>query len=106
MIKEIGAIQLKDMMDRKEDFQLIDVREQREYDFCNIGGKLIPLSQILSNRDKIREDKKVVFYCRSGKRSATAIKELQEKFNFSNLYNLKGGILSWSDEVDPSVPKY
>ena len=104
-MKEVTAKELKAMMDAKEDFQLIDVREQREFDFANIGGELIPLNTIPDNLDKIARDKKVVVYCRSGARSGNAIMYL-EKQGFTDLYNLKGGILAWSDEVDPSIQKY
>ena len=105
-MKEIDVHQLKAMMDAKEDFQLIDVREPYEYEIANIGGQLIPLSNILDQVDEISEDKKVVLHCRSGKRSASAILELERRFGFDNLYNLKGGILAYADEIDPSLPKY
>lgn len=104
-MKEITAKELKSLMDEKEDFQLIDVREQKEYDFANIGGELIPLNTIPQNQDKIAKDKKVVVYCRSGARSANAIMYLEQQ-GFKDLYNLRGGILAWSDDVDPSIQKY
>lgn len=104
-MEEITAKELKKLMDSKEDFQLIDVREQKEFDFANIGGELFPLNTIPQNLDKIAKDKKVVVYCRSGARSANAIQYL-EKNGFKDLFNLKGGILAWSDDVDPSVKKY
>lgn len=105
-MKEIDAHELKAMMDAKEDFQLIDVREPYEYDIANLGGQLIPLATIIDHADEIATDKKVVIHCRSGKRSASAIMELERRFGFDNLYNLKGGTLAYSDEVDPSIPKY
>lgn len=104
-MEEITAKELKKLMDSKEDFQLIDVREQKEFDFANIGGELFPLNTIPQNLDKIAKDKKVVVYCRSGARSANAIQYL-EKNGFKDLFNLKGGILAWSDDVDPSIKKY
>ncbi|XOV92841.1 MAG: rhodanese-like domain-containing protein [Bacteroidota bacterium] len=104
-MKEVTPKELKAMMDAKEDFQLIDVREQREFDFANIGGELIPLNTIPDNLDKVAKDKKVVVYCRSGARSGNAIMYLEQQ-GFSDLYNLKGGILAWSDDVDPSIQKY
>ena len=105
-VKSITVKELKAMMDAKEDFQLIDVREENEHEFCNIGGELIPMSEIENNVDKINKDKKVVVYCRSGNRSANVIYDLQEQYKFTNLYNLTGGILAWSREIDPSVPQY
>ncbi len=105
-MKEITVSDLKEMMDRGDDFQLIDVREPNEYDFANIGGKLMPLGTVLNNADEISRDKQVVVHCRSGKRSGDAIQALEQQFGFENLYNLKGGILAWSAEIDPDVPRY
>ena len=105
-MKEVTAKELKEKIDSKEAFQLIDVRESYEHDFANIGGTLIPMNSILSEHEKIEKDKPVIIYCRSGNRSAVVIHELEKRFGFTNLHNLKGGIIAWSNEVDPSVPKY
>ncbi|MGP8217731.1 MAG: rhodanese-like domain-containing protein [Bacteroidia bacterium] len=105
-MKEVTPIELKKMMDAHEDFQLIDVREQHEADIASIGGKLIPMGTILQHVDEIPRDRKVVVHCRSGKRSATVIDALEKQFGFTNLYNLKGGILAYADEVDPKLAKY
>ncbi|MEN7546792.1 rhodanese-like domain-containing protein [Rapidithrix thailandica] len=105
-MKEITVQELKQMMDNQEDFQLIDVREQKEFNFANLGGELIPLGEVLQNADKVSKDKKVVVHCRSGKRSENAILQLEQAHGFDNLYNLVGGILAWSDEIDPTLPKY
>lgn len=105
-MKEITVQELKSMIDNGEDFQLIDVREPYEYDIANIGGLLIPVAHILDNHEKISRDKTVVIHCRSGKRSELAIKNLEEKFGFKNLFNLKGGILAYIDEIDPTLTKY
>ncbi|MBY0424128.1 MAG: rhodanese-like domain-containing protein [Cytophagales bacterium] len=105
-MKEITVQELKQLFDEKADFQLIDVREKKEYDFCNLGGELIPLGTVNSNADKISRDKKVVVHCRSGKRSADAIDILEANHGFDNLYNLKGGILAYSNQIDPSIPLY
>lgn len=105
-LKEITAKELYDWQVRGEKFQLIDVREPHEYDIVNIGAELIPLGSIAENSDRIDKDKKVVVHCKVGGRSAKAIRELQEKFGFTNLYNLKGGILAYIDEVQPELTKY
>lgn len=94
------------MIDNGEDFQLIDVREPNEYEVAQIGGELIPLATVPDNIDKIDKNKKVVMHCRSGKRSGNAVQFLEQQHGFDNLYNLQGGILAWSDEIDPGVPKY
>ena len=105
-LKEITAKELYDWQVKGEKFQLIDVREPHEYDIVNIGGELIPLGTVSDNSNRIDRDRKVVVHCKVGGRSAKAIRELQEKFGFANLYNLKGGILSYIDEVQPELTKY
>lgn len=106
-IKEISVDELYDMqVAGRNDFQLVDVREPYEYEIANIGGELIPLDTIEQSIDKIASNKKVVVYCRSGKRSAQAIERLQRKFGFDNLYNLKGGILAWAEQIDHEMAKY
>ncbi len=104
-MKEIIPVELKKMMDAHEDFQLIDVREEHEAEVANIGGKLIPMGTIMEHLDEIAKDKKVVVHCRSGKRSATVIQVLEQQHGYTNLYNLKGGILSYAEDVDPTLTK-
>lgn len=105
-VKAVTVEELKKMMDEKADFQLIDVREKNEKDVADIGGELIPMGSVAANKDKISKDKTVIVYCRSGRRSANVISELQEKSGYTNLYNLTGGILAWADKIDSSVKKY
>jgi sulfur-carrier protein adenylyltransferase/sulfurtransferase len=105
-LKEITVQELKSLVDQNADFQLIDVREPYEFDIANLNGELIPLSQIAREAQRISRDKKVVIHCRSGKRSADAIRELELLYDFDNLYNLKGGILAFSKEIDQSIPTY
>lgn len=105
-IKEITVEELYAWQTNGFDFQLIDVREPHEYDIVNIGAELIPLGTIAANAGKLHADKKVVIHCKMGGRSAKAIKELEEKFGFDNLYNLKGGILAWVDAIQPELSKY
>jgi molybdopterin/thiamine biosynthesis adenylyltransferase/rhodanese-related sulfurtransferase len=106
VMKEVTVQELKKMMDDKADFQLIDVREPHEADIAEIGGELIPQGDIPSNVDKISRDKKVVIHCRSGARSGNMVQWLEKNHGFTNLYNLKGGILAWADQIDPNVQKY
>jgi len=105
-MKEISVQELKEMMDKHEDFQLIDVREDFEYEMSNLGGELIPLGGILIEADKIAKDKPVIMMCRSGRRSAAAIMQLEQQFGFTNLANLQGGILAWAEDIDPSIQVY
>lgn len=104
-MKEISVLELKRRMDANEDFQLIDVREAAEHDYCNIGGELIPVGEILSNLDLISREKDVVIHCKSGGRSSSIVNALMAR-GFDNVINLTGGITAWSDLVDPSIPKY
>ncbi|MGB0423461.1 MAG: ThiF family adenylyltransferase [Flavobacteriales bacterium] len=102
-IKEVSVQELKTLMDEGKSFQLIDVREPFEYEQAEMGGELIPLNQIPESADKIAKDKQVIIHCRSGKRSADAVAYLQQHHGFDNLYNLKGGIIAWSQIIDPNV---
>ena len=105
-MKEISVQELKQLIDSKADFQLIDVREPHEVDICEIGGELIPMIDVPHNMDKISKDKQVVVHCRSGGRSGQIIQFLEKNHGFTNLYNLKGGILAWAKEIDTSMPTY
>jgi molybdopterin/thiamine biosynthesis adenylyltransferase/rhodanese-related sulfurtransferase len=106
IMKEVTVQELKGLKDAHADFQLIDVREPHEYEICNLEGELIPMSEIPYNVDKISKDKKVIIHCRSGKRSGDMLLWLEKNHGFQNLYNLKGGILAWAREIDPTVPMY
>lgn len=105
-MKEITVQELKKMMETQADFQLIDVREIHEYELCNLGGELIPQSQIPSQVERISREKMVILQCRSGARSGNMVMWLERNHGFTNLYNLKGGILAWADQIDPEMPKY
>jgi rhodanese-related sulfurtransferase len=104
-MKEISVQELKELQDSNQDFQLIDVREDFEYEVSNLGGLSIPLGGVLIEADKISKDKPVVIMCRSGKRSAAAIMQL-EQLGYTNLSNLQGGILAWAAEIDPELSVY
>ncbi len=104
-MKEISVQELKQIIDNKEDFQLIDVREPHEYEICNLGAPLIPMNEVPDNLDKISKDKKLVIHCRSGARSGRIVEYL-EQAGYTNAHNLKGGILEWADKIDPTMPKY
>ncbi len=99
-VKEICVAEFEKWLNAGEDFQLIDVREPKEFAEVNLGGLLIPLAEISARANEIRRDKKVVVHCKMGGRSAKAIRELEEAFGFDNLYNLKGGITAIERETD------
>src|SRR5258706_660929 len=105
-VPEISAQELKQKFDHKDNFVLLDVREPHEYQIAKIpGSKLIPLGEVMKRARELDTADDIVVHCRSGARSAKAIHELQ-KLGFKRLKNLKGGILAWSQDVDPSVPQY
>ena len=105
-MKTVNVQELKQLIEEKQDFQLIDVREPFENDLCTLNGVLIPMSEIVARLDEINTDKKVIIHCRSGMRSANVISYLEQNHGYSNLFNLTGGILAWSAEIDPSMPSY
>jgi adenylyltransferase/sulfurtransferase len=103
---DITPVEVKAKLDRREKFQFIDVREPHEYQICNIpGAKLIPLGELPKRLDELDPSVELVAHCKSGVRSGKAI-DLLKQNGFKKLRNMKGGILAWSDQVDPSVPKY
>jgi sulfur-carrier protein adenylyltransferase/sulfurtransferase len=105
-IPVISAHELKRKLDAHEAFELIDVREPFEYEIARIdGAKLIPLAEIGERTEELQREQPIVVHCHSGTRSAQAVRLLQQR-GFSNVYNLEGGIDAWSDQIDPSVPKY
>ncbi|MGB6482444.1 MAG: molybdopterin-synthase adenylyltransferase MoeB [Candidatus Acidiferrales bacterium] len=104
-IPEITPKELKARLDRGDDIYILDVREPHEYQICNLQGHLIPLGDLPKRMSELDSSREIVAHCRSGKRSADAVQFLS-KAGFRKIWNLKGGILAWSDEVDPSVPKY
>lgn len=101
-MNEITALELKQLIDAGEDVALIDVRESYEHEEFNIGGILIPLGEITSYADQIKElaENKIILYCRSGNRSAMAQKLLAFQHGITNTFNLKGGVIAWKSEVE------
>jgi len=104
-VPEITPKELKFRLDRGDDLYILDVREPHEFQICNLGGHLIPLGDLSRRVNELDSSREIVAHCRSGKRSAEAVEFLRSA-GFRKIWNLKGGILAWSDEVDPTVPKY
>jgi adenylyltransferase/sulfurtransferase len=104
-VPEITARELKERLDRGDELFILDVREPHEYQICNLKGHLIPLGELPRRVHELDSSHEIVAYCRSGKRSAEAVDFLR-KAGFRKVLNLRGGILSWSTEVDPSMPRY
>lgn len=97
---------LKTRIDGKDEVLVLDVREPQEFQICRIpGSTLIPLNDLPQRLAELEGYKDMVVHCKSGVRSAKAVKLLHEA-GFSDAKNLRGGILAWIDEIDPSLPKY
>lgn len=106
-MKEITVKELKAKMDAGEDIQLIDVRMPDEWATAKIeGATLIPLPEIIRRMDELSDSKEIIVHCKMGGRSARAIEALERAGFEGDMANLIGGITAWSDEIDPSVPKY
>lgn len=105
-VKQVSPEELYKWQTNGENIQLIDVREDFEYDIVNIGGKNISLSNIAANYHEIDPDKKTILICKSGVRSIKAIKLLEEKYNFKNLYNLEGGLMTYISDLELDLPTY
>jgi len=104
-VPEIRPEELKAKLDAGEDVFVLDVREPHEYQICNIGGYLIPLGDVPARMNELDSSREIVVHCRSGARSAKAVMLLRQS-GFGKVKNLAGGILAWSDKIDPTVPKY
>jgi molybdopterin/thiamine biosynthesis adenylyltransferase/rhodanese-related sulfurtransferase/molybdopterin converting factor small subunit len=103
---EIDPVAVKAMIDRHDNFLLLDVREPHEYQICNIpGAKLIPLGDLPKRVNELDSSVEIVAHCKMGGRSAKAVDFLRQA-GFKKVKNMTGGILAWSDKVDPRVPKY
>ena len=106
-MEEITPTELKQRLDNGDDIQIIDVREDNEVAIGRIpNSKHIRLAEVLSRMEEIDPNRETVVHCKMGGRSARAIDALQRSGFTGKLINLKGGIIGWSNEVDPSVPKY
>ena len=98
MIKSITPAELAQLLASNTNIQLVDVRERYEHDAFNIGGSLMPLSEITHHPEKIEKEIPVILYCRVGVRSQIAIQRLQAKYSFNNLINLEGGVEAWKKQ--------
>ena len=104
-IPQITVKELKRRIDAGEDVCILDVREPGEYQIAQIGGKLIPQKEVPNRLAEIDRDREIIVHCRSGVRSQK-IAELLQQAGYPRVANLAGGILAWSEEIDPSVKKY
>jgi adenylyltransferase/sulfurtransferase len=104
-IPQISAADLKKRLDNNDDLFVLDVREPHEYQIANLGAKLIPLGDLPQRAGELDKDREIVVHCKMGGRSQKAAEFLAQN-GFKKVWNLAGGITSWSNDVDPTVPKY
>jgi adenylyltransferase/sulfurtransferase len=104
-VSGIAPLELKRRLDAGENVFVLDVREPHEYQICNLGGRLIPLGELPQRMVELDRSREIVVHCKSGARSAKAVALLRDA-GFNNVTNLAGGILAWTDTVDPKLPRY
>jgi adenylyltransferase/sulfurtransferase len=102
---EITVEELKSRIDLGDDLYILDVREPNEYEIANLGGHLIPLSELPDRVSELDPYKEIVVHCKSGGRSARAVRFLQNA-GFKKAKNLAGGIDAWAQRIDPRIPRY
>lgn len=102
-MKRMNVETLKEWRDSGKEHQLIDVRENHEYEAANLGGELIPLGEVPRRMNEVNKDVPVVMQCRSGGRSAVAAELIERQYPGIEIYNLEGGILDWKKKFDPSL---
>ena len=106
MVEEWTPKEVKEALDRGEKITLLDVREKHELAVCKIEPSVhISMKEIHLKYEDLDQYHPIIVYCRSGQRSHQVCTFLQQK-GYSNVYNLSGGVLRWSDDIDPSMPKY
>ena len=104
-IPEISIQELKDLRDKKADILILDVRNPDEYALCNLGGQLLPMSELPQRFQELNPDQQIVIHCHAGGRSRRATEFLMKQ-GFKRVFNLRGGITAWANEIDQSMPKY
>lgn len=90
---------------QSENVCLLDVREPHEYEICNLKGQLIPLGELADRIAELNRDAEIIVHCKMGGRSAKAVQLLRDN-GFDKVFNMRGGMTAWSEQIDPTVPKY
>ena len=105
MVEEITVQELKKLKEQKKEVFILDVREPYEYEICNMGGHLIPMGELPNRLSEIPNNREIVVHCKGGGRSRRATEFLKQS-GFQHVVNLKGGMISWIDEIEPNLVKY
>lgn len=104
-VPEITVRELKELKDNKTEVFILDVRRADEYELCNIGGYHVPIDELPNRLHELNPNIKIVIHCHGGGRSSRAVAFLMQH-GFQNVFNLKGGITAWANEIDPTMVKY
>lgn len=104
-VPETSVQELQALRNEKADFMVLDVRKPEEYALCNLGGHLIPIDELPNRLNELNPDQMIIVHCHAGGRSRRATKYLLEQ-GFKKVFNLRGGITAWANEIDPKMPKY
>jgi sulfur-carrier protein adenylyltransferase/sulfurtransferase len=102
---DISPQEAQKRMQSDPTIRLLDVRQPDEYDICHLGGQLVPLGELADRLGQLNPEDSYIVHCKLGKRSAKAV-ELLRNHGFRNVFNLRGGIAAWSEQIDPNIPKY
>lgn len=102
---EVTPEELKQRLDGGEEIQILDVREMHEYQIANLGGLLIPLSELPKRLSELDPSVELIVHCKTGRRSARAV-EILRQTGFTRVKNLVGGITAWAERIDPSMKRY
>jgi len=105
-MSQISAQELKTLLDKGDDVQIIDIREIHEVDSGTIGGTHIPMAQLIERSAEIRRNIPVVIHCKSGSRASAMVHILRTEKAFDNVFLLEGGIEAWARDIDPTVTVY
>lgn len=100
-MQEITVQQLLQWQQEQRDFVLLDVREEHERAAGHLGGDWVPMAEVIRHHETISKEKPVVVYCRKGVRSAIVIQRLEDKYGYTNLFNLHGGMVAWQGMKKP-----
>ena len=104
---EISPEELHRRLQAGDDVQLVDVREEMEFEYCHLPGSLLlPLGELTRRTEEIRSEGPVVVICHHGVRSAQALGYLRQRLGRTNVLNLRGGVAAWAERVDPTFPTY
>jgi len=104
-IPEISVQELDALRKANADFLILDVRNPDEYALCNLGGHLIPFNALSSRLSELNPDQQIIIHCHAGGRSRRATEYLLQQ-GFKKVFNLRGGITAWANEIDPRMAKY